>query len=107
MVGKLTYAKMKQYGFKLLIGVHDELIGECYEQYAQEASERLVYLMRSCVPELQVPIKCDPAIEKHWYEEEYIKNIIKEFKTGKTIDELVNEHSESTKEFIEACLQTV
>lgn len=98
---------MKKYGFKLLIGVHDELIGECYEQYAKEASDRLVYLMKSCVPELNVPIKCDPAIEKNWYEEEYRKNIVKEFRTGKTLDKLVEEHSESTKEFIESCLQGI
>ncbi|MBQ6631025.1 MAG: hypothetical protein IJH55_02685 [Romboutsia sp.] len=98
---------MRQYGFRLLVGVHDELIGECYEQYANEASERLVYLMKSCVPELNVPIKCDPTIEKHWYEEEYAKNIVKEFTSGKTIDTLVDEHSESTRELIESYLQNV
>lgn len=97
---------MKKYGFRLLIGVHDELIGQCDEQYAEEASERLGYLMKSCVPELDVPLKCDPTVEKHWYEEEYAKNIVKEYKSGKTIDEIVNNHPESTREILESYLHS-
>ena len=96
---------LRSYNFKLLIGVHDELIGECDEQYAQEASERLSYLMKTCVPDLDIPLKCDPTIEKHWYEEEYSMNIRKEFKSGKTLDELAEIHSECTREMLESYLQ--
>lgn len=96
---------MKKYNFRLLIGVHDELIGQCDEQYAKEASDRLVYLMKTCALDLNVPIKCDPTIEKHWYEEEYSKNIVKEYNSGVSIDSLVQNHPESTRELIVQYLQ--
>ncbi len=96
---------MKKYNFRLLIGVHDELIGQCDEQYAKEASDRLVYLMKTCALDLNVPIKCDPTIEKHWYEEEYSKNIVKEYNSGVSIDNLVQNHPESTRELIVQYLQ--
>lgn len=92
--------EMKKYNFRLLIGVHDELIGQCDEKYAKEASNRLVYLMKNCVPELNVPLKCDPTIEKHWYEEEYSKNITKEYNSGKSFNELLNEHPEITEDVL-------
>lgn len=96
---------MNKYNFRLLIGVHDELIGQCDEQYAKEASDRLVYLMKTCALDLNVPIKCDPTIEKHWYEEEYSKNIVKEYNLGASIDSLVQNHPESTRELIVQYLQ--
>lgn len=92
--------EMKKYNFRLLIGVHDELIGQCDEKYAQEASDRLVYLMKTCVPELNIPLKCDPTIEKHWYEEEYSKNIIKEHNSGKSFDKILEEHPEITEDVL-------
>ena len=97
--------EMKKYNFRLLIGVHDELIGQCDEQYAEEASERLTYLMKSCVPELDVPLKCDPTVEKHWYEEEYAKNILKEYKSGKSFEDLLSEHTEITEDLLKSYLQ--
>lgn len=97
---------MKKYGFRLLIGVHDELIGQCKEEFAQEASDRLVYLMKTCAIDLDVPIKCDPTIEKHWYEEEYSKNIVKEYNSGVSLEKLVENHPESTEELIKSYLQS-
>ena len=107
MIAIYNDEEMHKYGFRLLIGVHDELIGQCLEQYAEEASERLTYLMKNCVPEMGVPLKCDPTIEKHWYEEEYAKNIVKEFKSGKSLDDLVKEHPESTREILSGYLQNI
>ena len=97
---------MRKYNFRLLIGVHDELIGQCDEKYAKEASERLVYLMKSCVPELDVPLKCDPTIEKHWYEEEYAKDIVKEYSSGKSMEDIIIEHPENTEDILKSYLQT-
>lgn len=97
---------MKKYNFRLLIGVHDELIGQCDEQYAQEASDRLVYLMKTCALDLDVPIKCDPTVEKHWYEEEYAKNIVKEFNLGVSLEDIIKNHPESTEELIKSYLQS-
>ena len=98
--------EMKKYGFRLLIGVHDELIGQCDEKYAKEASDRLVYLMKNCAPELGVPFKCDPTVERHWYEEEYIKNIKKESESGKSFEELLQNHPEITENVLKKYLHS-
>lgn len=60
--------KLKDLGFKLLITVHDEVIGECPIENAKEAAERLSAIMiDSAKPEIQVPMKCDAEITKNWY----------------------------------------
>ena len=61
--------------------------------------------MKTCALDLNVPIKCDPTIEKHWYEEEYSKNIVKEYNSGVSIDSLVQNHPESTEKLIIQYLQ--
>ena len=95
-------------GFKLLICVHDELIGECPKENAGQVAERLSYLMRTCVPELPVAFKCDAEIEEHWYENEYAHMIQDEkekmLKNNKSeldiFNYLCNEHTECTQEQI-------
>ena len=95
-------------GFDLLIGVHDELIGECPKENAEQVAERLSYLMRTCVPELPVAFKCDAEIEEHWYENEYAHMIQNErdkmLKNGENdesiLNSLINNHEECTKEQI-------
>ena len=37
--------KLRKWGFKLLLPVHDELIGEVPARYAKEAGERLSELL--------------------------------------------------------------
>lgn len=63
--------EMRKYDFHASIMVHDEIIGECKEEYAEQAAERLSYLMRTCV-EKDVPMvfKCDATITKAWYEDQ-------------------------------------
>lgn len=75
-------------GFRLLIGVHDELIGECPVENAEKVADRLTYLMRNAVPELTVPFKCDAEIEDHWYKNEMINIINKEYSELKADDKL-------------------
>ena len=95
-------------GFKLLICVHDELIGECPKENAELVADRLSYLMRMCVPELPVTFKCDAEIEEHWYENKYTHMIQNEkdkmLEQGKNMsiiyEELYKLHSECTKEQI-------
>lgn len=105
MIAIANDPEMKQYDFKLLIGVHDELIGECKEEYAEKCAERLVFLMKNCVPEIGVPLKCDPTIEKNWNEEDYINTIKDEFQKGITKEELYNNHIECTPEQIDKYLE--
>ena len=61
--------RLKELGFKLLLTVHDELIGECPEKNAKEVSKRFAGLMVKAAEELKVPSKCDVIITKQWYGE--------------------------------------
>ena len=62
--------RLKELGFRLLIPVHDELIGECPIENAKECSERFAYLMSIAADRLTIPISCDVEITKQWYGEE-------------------------------------
>ena len=94
--------------FKLLIGVHDELIGECPEENAEAVAERLSYVMRTCIEDkCNVPFKCDASIVKRWYEDVYQSTLIKEMKDmmktmsrEEAFDKLAEEHIENPKEIL-------
>ena len=61
-------AELKSLGFKTLITVHDEIIGECPAENAEKAGERLSYVMINCAKDkIEVPMKCDVEISKNWY----------------------------------------
>lgn len=60
--------RLKELGFRLLIPVHDELIGECPEENMKECSERFAYLMSIAASDkLTIPISCDVEITRQWY----------------------------------------
>lgn len=64
---------LKDLGFKMLICVHDELIGECPESNSEAVADRLCYLMKTCVEnDVSTPFKCDPTIERSWYLSDYV-----------------------------------
>ena len=80
MVRIFNDPEMNKMGFKLLINVHDELIGECPAKYAKECSERLSYLMRTTLDGIcPVPFKCDATMSKRWYEEEFTTELKEEY----------------------------
>lgn len=64
--------ELKKIGFKLLLSVHDELIGEVDEKYAKKAAQLMSEAMIK-VSGLSVPMKCDAEITKCWYGEPYGK----------------------------------
>lgn len=66
-VGNDEFLKSK--GFKLLLPVHDELIGECPEENAKEVAHRFSELMVLAAKDLCVPSKCDVEVSKRWYGE--------------------------------------
>ena len=67
---------LKELGFRLMLAVHDELIGECPKENAERVADRLCDLMKSsALPECVTPFKCDPTIENVWYETDYSDNI--------------------------------
>lgn len=61
--------ELKQLGFRLLIQVHDEIIGECPEENRIRCAELLSECMINAAS-LSVPLKCDVEITKCWYENE-------------------------------------
>lgn len=64
--------ELKHLGFRLMLAVHDELIGECPKENADMVADRLCELMKSsALPECVTPFKCDPTIERVWYETDY------------------------------------
>lgn len=61
--------KLRDLGFRILLPVHDELIGECPKEHAKEVAERFAYLMVKAAKDLVVPSKCDVEITECWYGE--------------------------------------
>lgn len=61
---------MKELDFHLLICVHDEVIGECPEENAKKASERLAQLMIEAPKgRIAIPMKVDCEVSRNWYGE--------------------------------------
>lgn len=62
--------RLKELGFRLLIPVHDELIGECPKENAKECKQRFADLMsQAAESKLTIPIKCDVEVTECWYGE--------------------------------------
>ena len=107
--------EMRRLGFKLLIMVHDELIGECPIENQEAAMERLSYLMSEAgKPEVDLPMKCDVVAFSHWYLDEYTDMMCDKFdemhKKGMTPSEifesLLTEHPECTEEMLKDILKS-
>lgn len=58
--------ELKELGFKLLLPVHDELIGQCPEENVKQVAKRFSYLMVQAAKDLCVPSKCDVEVFKAW-----------------------------------------
>jgi len=65
-----TNQRLKELGFRLLLTVHDELIGECPKENIKEVSELFSKLMIEAAKELVIPSKCDLSVSDRWYGEE-------------------------------------
>jgi DNA polymerase I-like protein with 3'-5' exonuclease and polymerase domains len=73
--------ELKDLDAKLVMTIHDEVMLECPALYAEQASEILPRIMiEAAAPYIDVPMKCDPAIESRWYTSEYAVAIQEEFK---------------------------
>lgn len=58
---------LKELGFRMLIQVHDEIIGECPIENAKEAAERFCYIMAHCVEDkIDIPFNTDAVFETYW-----------------------------------------
>ena len=105
--------ELNQLGFRMLICVHDELIGECPEENAERCGERLSEVMIDSVKDIvECPMKCDAEIEPSWYFNErsgiLLEQIEKLEAEGKTsqdaVDTVWNDNSELSAEQLCAML---
>lgn len=105
--------ELNKLGFRLLVTIHDEVLGECPKENAEQAAKRLVQVMvDTAKPYIEVPMKCDPYCVTNWYYDELSAEVLKEFddlkKTNteeQAIQMLYNEHTEMTHEQLDAILQ--
>lgn len=82
MINVHNNEELKSLGFRLLIAVHDELIGECPIENVERCKELLSEVMKqSALPEVTVPFKCDADSFKSWYEDVYTSDVQKEYKS--------------------------
>lgn len=61
--------KLKSLGFRLLLPVHDELIGEGPEEHKDEIERLFSDAMVRAASILAVPSKCDVEVTRQWYGE--------------------------------------
>ncbi len=104
--------ELNKLGFKLLIGVHDELIGECPKENQEAVAERLTFIMKTCVQDsVPVPFKCDADICDHWYYNDYCDVLKSEYEDYKKMGlgndakyRIYKEHTEMTHEQLDNIL---
>ena len=80
--------KLKEWGFRLLIPVHDELIGECPKENAVKCKERFAKLMsEAAAGKLTIPISCDVEVTDCWYGKPWSDDELKKWeKHSKELD---------------------
>lgn len=73
---KLTMIKifndeeLNRLGYKLIIPVHDEVLGICPRENAKAVRDRLEYIMVHIVDgKFKIPMKCDIEVTERWYGE--------------------------------------
>lgn len=100
MIRVANNQELKELGFKLLIAVHDELIGECPIENKERVKELLSYeMIESAKPEVVVPMKCDTDCFPSWYYDVYEAELKKEYdNNGNDFEKLCENHTECTQE---------
>lgn len=59
--------ELLKYGARLIITVHDEVLVECPEVYAEQVKKRLPEVMVGAVKnDISIPMACDPAVVSRW-----------------------------------------
>ena len=62
--------ELNKLGYKLIIPVHDEVLGVCPKENAKAVRDRLEYIMVHIVDGFfKIPMKCDIEVTERWYGE--------------------------------------
>ena len=67
MVALYNNQELKDLGFRLLMSVHDENIGECPIENVKRVTELLSQVMIESNDRCSVPMKCDAEVSEYWY----------------------------------------
>lgn len=70
--------RLQELGYRMLIPVHDEVIGEVPYQHCKEAGKLVEELMVKPTENLSIPFKCDCVYSKAWYDTEYNDSTLQE-----------------------------
>ena len=96
MIDIYNNEELKRLGFKLLIPIHDELLGECPSENAEKVEKLLAQTMiNSAKPECSVNMSVDTYVVKHWYADELSNDLAEKFEvmkaeTNLSDDEVIN-----------------
>ena len=67
MVALYNNKELRDLGFRLLMSVHDENIGECPRENIKKVRELLSNIMIKANDRCSVPMKCDAEVSEYWY----------------------------------------
>ena len=108
--------QMRAWGAKLIIPVHDELLVECPEEYADLVEKRLPEIMVNAAKRVgdDVPQSCDPYNVSRWYcdtagafiQEEFKKLEKKGLSRDEALAEVIKNHSEVPQQAIIKTIET-
>lgn len=106
MIRVANNQELKNLGFKLLIAVHDELIGECPIENKEKCKELLSKeMIKAAQDVVKVPMKCDADDFPAWYYDVYSSEIKKEYeKNNHNFEELCYNHIELLPEQLRGIL---
>lgn len=98
--------RLKEVGFKMLLTIHDEVLGECPAEYADEVAELLPQIMVETASKyINVPMKCSPYNVDYWYEAELnseiqdtYKELRQQYSKEESLKKLEYAHCEFTKD---------
>ena len=100
--------ELRSLDFNLSITVHDEVLGECPEENAERVMELLPKVMVDTAEKyFEIPMACDPYVEKCWYLSEWTNAVENEYKklcsevtSEEALETLLKNHAEASEEEI-------
>ena len=116
MINVFHNQELKDLGFRIVLQVHDELIGECPEENVDKVAEILCNVMKhSAEPQVTVPFKCDADISPCWYYNDFGDTLVEAFQKDvsnglskeEAYNKVVTEHTECTEEQLKKFLKDV
>jgi DNA polymerase I-like protein with 3'-5' exonuclease and polymerase domains len=81
--------RLKELGWRTLLLVHDEIIGECPLIFAKECGELLCQCMIDAAKDLRTGAKCDATYVFRWYDDQFKEDIPVETMSQEEIEQLV------------------